>query len=104
MCKKHETLVAKNQKKRKQSFIVSATVANPRKLISLCFLTFAVKLGHFTINEFYLYVTNTQDYQRKTEKFFVSEEIKCHRTDYWSKPFFARSLVNVNLNLKILPR
>jgi hypothetical protein len=37
-------------------------------------LFFAVKLCHFTINDFFLYVTNTQVYQQKTEKFFVSEE------------------------------
>jgi len=30
--------------------------------------------GHFAINYFFLYATSTQAYQRKMEKFFVSEE------------------------------
>jgi len=38
------------------------------------FFFFGVKLGHFTINNFFLYVTKTQAYQQKTEKFLVSEE------------------------------
>jgi len=38
------------------------------------FFFFGVKLGHFTINNFFLYVTKTQAYQQKTEKFFISEE------------------------------
>jgi len=33
-----------------------------------------VKLGHFTINNFFLYATKMQAYQQKTEKFFFSEE------------------------------
>jgi len=36
-----------------KSFNGSATVANPIKT----FLFFAAKLGHFTISDFYLYVT-----------------------------------------------
>jgi len=35
---------------------------------------FNVKLGHFAICEFFLYVANMQACQQKTEKFFVSEE------------------------------
>jgi len=38
------------------------------------FFFFCVKLGHFTINNFFLYVTKMQAYQQKTEKFFVCEE------------------------------
>jgi len=40
------------------------------------FFSFGVKLGHFTINNFFLYVTKMQAYQQKMEKFFVSEEKK----------------------------
>ncbi len=42
--------------------------------IKLFFLFFGVKLGRFTNNFFLLHATNTQAYQRKMEKFFVSEE------------------------------
>ena len=45
------------------------------------FPIFAVKLGHIIKTTFFSYVTNTQAYQRKTEKFFVSEEIKFGRID-----------------------
>jgi len=38
------------------------------------FFIFSVKICHFSLFEFYLYVTNTQAYQQKTEKFFVSDE------------------------------
>jgi hypothetical protein len=38
------------------------------------YFIFDVKLGHFTINCFFLNVTNTQAYQQKSEKIFVSEE------------------------------
>jgi len=38
------------------------------------FFFFSVKLGHFTINNFFLNVTKTQAYQQKMEKFFVSKE------------------------------
>jgi len=37
---------------------------NPTKLFFLCFFFFGVKLGHFTINIFFLYVTKTQAYQQ----------------------------------------
>jgi hypothetical protein len=36
---------------------------DPIKLFFLFFLIFVVKLGHFTINDFFKYVTNTQDYR-----------------------------------------
>ncbi len=42
---------------------------------------FGVKLGHFSINNFFLFVIKMQAYQRKTEKFFVSEEKKFGRID-----------------------
>jgi len=35
---------------------------------------FGVKLGHFKINNFFLYVTKMQAYQQKTETFFIIEE------------------------------
>jgi len=54
---------------------------DPTKLFFLCFFSFGVKLGHFTINKYFLYVTKTQAYQQKTEKFFVSEEKKFDRID-----------------------
>jgi len=47
----------------------------------LCFFFFGIKLGHFTINNFFLYVTETQAYQWKMEKFFVTEEKKFGRID-----------------------
>ncbi len=34
--------------------------------------------------KFFVYVTNTQAYQQKTEKFFVSEEKKFYRIGYRS--------------------
>jgi len=37
--------------------------------------------GHFNINNYFLYVTKTQAYKWKTEKFFVSEEKKFGRID-----------------------
>jgi len=49
-----------------------------KTLFSLFFI-FADKLGHLTIDDFFLYVTNTQAYQRKMENFFVSEENKFYR-------------------------
>ncbi len=45
---------------------------DPTKLFFSVFF-FGVKLGHFTINNVFLYVTKMQAYHRKTEKFFVSE-------------------------------
>jgi hypothetical protein len=45
------------------------------------FFFFGVKLGHFNINNFILYVTKMQAYQQKTEKFFISEEKKFGRID-----------------------
>jgi len=61
---------------------------DPTKLFFLCFFFFGVKLGHFAINNFFLYVTKMQAYQQKTEKFFVSEEKKFGRIDsrfWWRK-------------------
>jgi len=40
------------------------------------FFFFGIKLGHFTINKFFLYVPKMQAYQRETEKFFDSKEKK----------------------------
>jgi len=54
----------------------------------LRFFFFGVKLGHFTINNFFLYVMKTQAYQGKTEKFFVSEEKKFGRIDSWFQKLF----------------
>jgi len=53
----------------------------------LRFFFFGVKLGHFTTNNFFLYVMKTQAYQGKTEKFFVSEEKKFGRIDscFWKE-------------------
>jgi len=53
----------------------------PTKLFFLRFFFFGDKLGHFTINNFFLYVKKTQAYQQKTEKFFVSEEKMFGRID-----------------------
>jgi len=56
---------------------------DPIKLFFLRFFFFGIKLGHSTINNFFLYVSKTQAYQQKTEKFFVSEEKKFSRIDSW---------------------
>jgi hypothetical protein len=56
---------------------------NPTKLSFFRFSDIPVKLGHIIENTFFAYVTNTQAYQRKTEKFFVSEEKKFGRIDSW---------------------
>ena len=45
------------------------------------FPIFAVKLGHIKITTFFSYVTNTQAYQRKPEKFFVFRRKKFGRID-----------------------
>jgi hypothetical protein len=58
------------------------TGEDPIKLFFLSLLFSAVKLGHFIINEFFLYVTNMQVYHRKTEKFFVSKEKTFYRIGY----------------------
>jgi len=60
----------------------------------LRFFFFGVKLGHFTINNVFLCVMKTQDYQRKTEKFLGSEEKKFGRIDSSSqfREHFTRSL------------
>jgi hypothetical protein len=57
------------------------SIVDPTKLFFLQYFFFGVKLGHFTINNFFLYVTKMQAYQRKTEKFFVSEEKQFGRID-----------------------
>jgi len=44
------------------------------KLFFLRFIFFGIKLGHFAINNFFLYVTKMKAYQQKTEKFFVIKE------------------------------
>ncbi len=54
---------------------------DPTKLFFSLFFFFGVKLGHFAINIFFLYVTKMQAYQQKMEKFFVSEEKKFGRID-----------------------
>jgi hypothetical protein len=47
---------------------------HPTKLFFFVFFFFGIKLGHFNINIFFLYVTKMQAYQLKTEKFFVSKK------------------------------
>jgi len=44
----------------------------------------SLRLGHFSINNFFLHLTKTQAYQQKTEKFFVREEKKFGRIDFSS--------------------
>jgi len=56
--------------------------ADPIKLFFLHILFFGVKVGHFTINYFFLYVTNAKAYHQKMEKIFVSEEKKFYRICY----------------------
>jgi len=65
------------------------TGVDPTKLFFLHFFFFGIKLGHFTVNNFFLYVSKTQAYQQKTEKFFVSKEKKFGRIN-------SRSIVSVN--------
>ncbi len=67
-------------------------MSNSRSYIFfLLFPLIAVKLGHFTINEIFLYVTNTQAYQRRTEKFFLGSAIKSQ---------FAEGKMNINITLE----
>jgi len=63
------------------------------------FFFFGVKLGHFTIHTFFLYVTKIQAYQQKTEKFFVSEEKKFGRIDSWTWP--GRTLAYILIHSSI---
>ena len=42
--------------------------------VFLRFPIFAAKLCHYIVNNFFSYVTNTQAYQQKMEKFCISEE------------------------------
>jgi len=72
---------------------------DPIKLLFLHFFFFGVKLGHFTINNFFLHITKMQAYQQKTEKFFVSEENKFGRIDSRTK----KNLKIWPLRRKILP-
>jgi len=65
--------------------VKSTPGVDPTKLFFPVFIFFGVKLGHFTINNFFLYVTKMQAYQRKTEKFLVREEKKFGEIDPWSK-------------------
>ena len=58
--------------------------ANPTNFHFFGFPIFAVKLGHLVVKHFFSIVTNTQAYQRKTEKIFVSKEKKFGRIDSWS--------------------
>ncbi len=57
-----------------KSLDVTNPGVDPTKLFFLLFIFFVIKLGHFTINNFALYVMKTQAYQQKAEKFFVSKE------------------------------
>jgi len=67
---------------RKKQFSASNSVADSLKLCFLHFLIFDVKLGHFTIFDFFLYLTNMQAYQQKTEKFFVGKEKRFYRIGF----------------------
>jgi len=49
-------------------------VADPINFFSFFSFFFGVKLCHFTINDFFLFVTNAQAYQRKTEKFLAKKK------------------------------
>jgi len=69
------------------------------------FFFFGIKLGHFAINNFFLYVTKMQANQQKMEKFFVSEEIKFGRIDsrwniLWKKIVFSSLLLSLKPKLK----
>jgi len=66
------------------------------------FFFFGVKLGHFTIHIFFLYVTKMQAYQQKTEKFFVSEEKKFGRIDSRNTSP-AKIVFEINIWLKKKP-
>jgi len=70
------------------------------KLFFLRFLILAVKLDHFTIFDFFLYLINIQAYQQKTEKFFVSEEKKFHRIGY-TELIFPTLIVPRNCQLML---
>ena len=81
-------------------------VLDPESILPNChfsvFPIFAVKLGHIIISTFFSYVTNTQAYQQKTEKFFVSEEIKFGRIDSRSRlKLFRNKTTKTTLNSNI---
>ncbi len=75
----------------------TSTGVDLTKLFFLRFFFFGVKLGHFTINIFFLYVTKMQAYQRKTEKFFVSEEKKFGRIDSAKKYFIEEQFITIKV-------
>jgi len=90
--------------------VKSTTGVDPTKLFIFRFFFFGVKIGHFTFNNFFQYVAKTQAYQRKTEKFFVSEEKKFGRIDsrcqfrqHFSSSFFSQYIpLQKNTNTKTL--
>ncbi len=59
------------------------------KLFILHFLFYSAKLSHFTINEFFLHITNAKAYHRKTEKNFVCKEEKFYRIGFMIRSLFA---------------
>jgi len=75
---------------------------DPIKLFFLRFLFFGVKLGHFKVNEFFLYVSNMQAYQPKTEKFFVSEEKTFYRIGYSWTCYFIKLFSNLCVALHLI--
>jgi len=82
---------------------------DPTKLFFLRFFFFGIKLGHFTIQKFFLYATKTQAYQQKTEEFFVSEEKKFGRIDFGLIQFKSMQFLafgffcNSDLEIKVSP-
>ncbi len=69
--------------------ILSCLQVHQESILPNFFFFFVVKLGHFTFNNFFLYVTKPQAYQQKPEKFFVIEEKKFGRIDSSFSQIFA---------------
>jgi len=65
--------------KKSLSLDISQTRSRSYQTFFSRFFSSSLKLSHFSINNFFLYVIKTQAYQQKTEKFFVSEEKKFGR-------------------------
>jgi len=47
---------------------------DPTKLFFLRFFFFGIKLGHFTLNNFFLYVTKTQAYLQKRKNSLLAKK------------------------------
>jgi hypothetical protein len=68
--------------KAKADVLIKKPGVDPTKLFIFRFFFFGIKLGHFTIKNFFSVCNKMQAYHRKTEKFFVSKEKQFGRINY----------------------